>query len=82
MPSLSTLGQYTTAPKRCVLRVLTAVAPLGAMNVYIILDVSSGYGRGTARRRSCIVVVWRPCRLQGLAGSISSDVGTCAPLKR
>ena len=54
------------APKRGMLRVLTAVAPLGAMNVYIILDVISGYGRGTARRRSCIVVVWRPCRLEGL----------------
>ena len=63
MPSLSTLGQYTTAPKRCVLRVLTAVAPLGAMNMYITLGVVSGYGRGTARRRSCIVVVRRPLSL-------------------
>ena len=76
MPSLSTLGQYTTAPKRCVLRVLTAVAPLGAMNMYITLGVGSGYGRGTARP-TC----GGPCRLQGLLpcsvhGTVC--VGACA----
>ena len=62
MPSLSRPVYHRPKALRAS-RLDSGRAAWGHEHVHFSLGVVSGYGRGTARRRSCIVVVRRPLSL-------------------